>query len=413
MITKVCVIGLGYIGLPTASILANRGVDVIGVDINERNVNIINRGEVHFREPDLDIMVHGAVSAGKLRAVTKPECADVFVVAVPTPLKEGKKPDCSCIEAAAREIATFLSPGNLIALESTAPVGTTERFAQQLAGLRPDLAFAVSGKSYDHVHIAYCPERVLPGQILKELVCNDRVVGGIDRCCAEKAADFYRLFVQGECHLTDARTAEMTKLVENAYRDVNISFANELSLICDRLGVNVWDLIDLANRHPRVNVLKPGPGVGGHCIAVDPWFLVDSAPEEARLIRMAREVNDSKVGYVVSKVKKLTAGLASPTIACLGLAFKADVDDLRESPAVDVVKRLAREGIGRLLVVDPYVEDLPESFRGLADVRLTDVDEALKDADIIVGLVNHRQFAEIDRSYLASKRIFDACGMWL
>lgn len=394
---KVSVIGLGYIGLPTAAILANHGVEVIGIDVNKKAVETINQGKIHIVEPDLEAVVHSAVMSGKLKASLKPEKAEVFIIAVPTPFKENHKPDLSYIESAAKSISPVLENGNLIVLESTSPVGTTEKLRSWLPKLDLD--------------IAYCPERVLPGHILREIVGNDRIIGGLEPKSAEKAKQLYQIFVKGECLITDARTAEMTKLTENSFRDVNIAFANELSLICDELGINVWELIKLANRHPRVKILQPGPGVGGHCIAVDPWFIVDSAPHLARLIKTSREVNDSKPHHVIKAVKEKLLGVKNPTVACLGLSFKADIDDIRESPALEIVQELAKEKIAKLLVVEPHVETLPTKLNQ-PHIQMADLEEAVKMADLIVLLVNHRQFIHIDRSILKGKQILDTRGVW-
>lgn len=402
----ISVIGLGYIGLPTAAVFAARKKKVIGVDVNEKAVDIINRGEIHIVEPDLDMVVHAAVTEGFLRATTTPEPADAFLIAVPTPFKDGYEPDLSYIESACRAIAPVLRRGNLVILESTSPVGATEQLAQWLAEERPDLTFPQSAGEGADIRIAHCPERVLPGHVLQELVQNDRVIGGMTVKCSQAAVDLYKIFVQGDCVITNARTAEMCKLTENSFRDVNIAFANELSIVCDKLGISVWELIRLANRHPRVDILKPGPGVGGHCIAVDPWFIVSSAPEQAKLIRAARCVNDSKPSWVVEKVKAAVAShLAenpdkSPddlSIACLGLAFKADIDDLRESPALEIAGELARSYPGRVLAVEPNImDDAVPRARGL---RLGSLAEAVAAADVVVLLVDHKEFlgpAELD-----------------
>jgi len=408
---RVSVIGLGYIGLPTAAMFASHGVDVVGVDVNPDIVDTINRGGIHIVEFDLDALVQAVVKKGTLRAATKPHPADVFVIAVPTPFKAGHEPDLACVDAAAASIAPALRKGNLVILESTSPVGTTRAMAGRLAAARPDLSFPQTvGESAD-VQIAHCPERVLPGHILKELVSNDRVVGGMTPRCALRAADLYRLFVEGECFLTDDRTAEMVKLTENTYRDVNIAFANELSSICDKLGINVWELIKLANRHPRLNIHQPGPGVGGHCIAVDPWFIVHSAPEESRLIQAARRINDEKPHRVVARVLEKAAAFQNPVIACLGLSYKADIDDLRESPAVKIVKELAAREAGRVLAVEPHVEKLPKSLTAL-NIPLVGTEEALDKAQVVVLLVNHRAFAQIDRRLLDGKIIIDTRGQW-
>ncbi|MBV9118642.1 MAG: UDP-N-acetyl-D-mannosamine dehydrogenase, partial [Acetobacteraceae bacterium] len=333
---RVAVVGLGYIGLPTASVFAETGIDVVGVDVNARVVATINAGRPHFGEPNLDALVRRVVEAGKLRATTTAEPADAFIIAVPTPLRghgPNSTPDLSFAEDAARSIAPALKPGNLVVLESTVPVGTTEHLASIMAELRPDLSFPHQRGELAEVQVAHCPERVLPGRILEEVVNNARVIGGMTRRCGQRALALYKIVVRGECRVTNARTAELAKLTENAYRDVNIAFANELSLICDKLRINVWDLVGLANLHPRVNILSPGPGVGGHCIAVDPWFIVATNPEETTLIRAARLINDAKPGFVVAKVRERAAALKHPVIACLGLTYKKDVDDLRESPA--------------------------------------------------------------------------------
>lgn len=383
----VCVMGLGYVGLPTASLLANRGFKVHGVDVNQKIVDLIGRGEVHIQEPDLDVLVRAAVNSGNLTVGLEPVSADVFIIAVPTPFKDNHVPDVSYIEAATRAIAPHIAEGNLVILESTSPVGTTEKIAVWLQELRPELDVGSS------VYIAHCPERVLPGQTLKELVVNDRVIGGINSASAEKATEFYRQFVTGEILCTHSRTAELAKLSENAFRDVNIAFANELSLICDRLDIDVWELIKLANRHPRVNILQPGPGVGGHCIAIDPWFIVDSAPEEARLIRTAREVNDSKPDFVVAKVKEAAAKFKEPKIACLGLSYKADIDDVRESPAVKVVEKILEAQIGKVMIVEPHIKTLPNALtKGKCFPSLVSLEESIKQSDIIVVLVAHSVF---------------------
>lgn len=406
---RVAVIGLGYVGLPTAATLAARGVEVVGVDVNPRAVDAINQGHAHIVEPELDMMVQSAVRTGRLRAVTKPEPADAFIIAVPTPLNGDHTPDIGYIRAAADSIAPQLAKANLVILESTSPVGTTERLRDWLKARRPDLSFPTEKSAQADIAVAYCPERVLPGQMLRELVENDRIIGGISPRCSERARSLYRIFVQGDSLITNARTAEMVKLCENAFRDVNIAFANELSIVGDRLGVDANEVIRLANHHPRVNILQPGPGVGGHCIAVDPWFLVHTAPQEARLIRTAREVNDSKPAHVIGRIKALADRFKNPVIACLGLAFKANIDDLRNSPAMTIVEHLAREGIGEVLAVEPHVDALP---RELAGVALVDADEAIQRADIVVLLVDHDAFREIDRDRLLDKAVIDTRGLW-
>ncbi len=409
----VAVIGLGYIGLPTAAILASRGINVIGVDINESAVATINRGNIHIVEPDLDALVSEVVKQGFLRAVTKPEPADAFIIAVPTPFKGDHEPDLAYVEAAVRSIAPALRRGNLVILESTSPVGTTEQMAQWLAEARPDLSFPLQTGSADaQIQIAYCPERVLPGRIITELVENDRVVGGLTPFCAERAAALYHTFVKGQCLITNARTAEMCKLTENAFRDVNIAFANELSLVCDELHVNVWELIRLANHHPRVNILHPGPGVGGHCIAVDPWFIVNSSPTYARLIRVAREVNDGKPHYVMGKIEEAAMNTPHPVVACLGLSFKPDIDDLRESPAMEIVYELAQRRVAQLLVVEPHIAELPAAFAGMENIEFVSITEALQRANIVVMLVNHREFYGIVEQQLVGKCIIDTRGAW-
>lgn len=416
---KVSVIGLGYIGLPTAAVLASRGVEVIGVDINPVAVETINDGKIHIVEPGLDVVVRGAVQAGKLRATSKPEPAEVFLVAVPTPFKENYEPDLSYVEAAARALAPVLKKGDLVILESTSPVGTTEQVCQWLQECRPDLqlpcgAESDAAESYAKidVHVAYCPERVLPGKVIHELTENDRVIGGMTAQCAAMAVDLYKIFVNGQCITTNAKTAEMVKLTENAYRDVNIAFANEVSIICEKLDINPWELISLANRHPRVSILNPGPGVGGHCISIDPWFIVSKTPEEARLIRTSREVNDSKPHFIVDKVKKLVSEKNLKSIACLGLAFKANIDDLRESPAMEIVESLARDLDCQMLVSEPYVCDMPSSLREFNNVQMVRTDSAMKEADLILLLVDHDEFKKADRELLSGKLVVDTRGIW-
>ena len=409
---KVAVVGLGYVGLPTAAVMATRGIDVIGVDSNPETVSVINDGKTPIVEPDLDVMVRGAVATGRLRAVGTPEPADAFIIAVPTPFKEDHKPDLTYLRAAADAIAPVLVAGNLVVLESTSPAGTTETLSEWLAAARPDLKFPHNSGENADIHVAHSPERVLPGQVLLELVQNDRVIGGVTDECGRHAAELYALFVNGNCHLTTARTAELVKLAENAYRDTSIAFANEMSLVCAKLGVDVWEMIELANRHPRVEILKPGPGVGGHCIAVDPWFIVDSAPEETPLLQAARDVNDGKPSWVVDQVVALAAELKSPVIACLGLAYKADIDDLRESPSVVVVERLRDKKLGPMMVVEPYVKALPNSIGNTTDVELVSLDDALARANLIVLLTDHREFRQLDPSQLDGKLIVDTRGIW-
>ncbi|AOR71529.1 UDP-N-acetyl-D-mannosaminuronic acid dehydrogenase [Burkholderia stabilis] len=405
----VSVIGLGYIGLPTAAAFAARRKSVVGVDVSQHAVDTINRGEIHIVEPELDMLVHAAVTQGYLRATTAPEPADAFLIAVPTPFTDGNKPDLSYIEAACRSVAPVLKKGDLVVLESTSPVGATEKMAAWLAAQRPDLTFPQQAGERSDIRIAHCPERVLPGHVVRELVENDRVIGGMTRKCGTRAQELYDVFVRGECVLTDARTAEMCKLTENAFRDVNIAFANELSVICDQLDINVWELIRLANRHPRVSVLQPGPGVGGHCIAVDPWFIVDSAPEHARLIRTARNVNDAKPHFVYERVQQAASRFREPVIACLGIAFKADIDDLRESPAMEIVEALAENDNATLLVVEPNIDALPASLEGRT--QLCDLTTALAEADVIVILVDHAQFRRMDPVRLQTKVVIDTRGV--
>ena len=409
---KISVLGLGYVGLPVSAAFASRGFDVVGIDVQPSVVDVINSGRIHIVEPDLDMLVQAAVSAGKLRATLKPEPADAFIIAVPTPFKDDNVPDLSFVQQAAEMIAPLLKQGDLVVLESTSPVGTTEQICAWIGERRPDLILPESMKDKSDIHVAHCPERVLPGSVLRELVDNDRIIGGISPACAAAAADLYQTFVKGELHLTNARTAELAKLVENAFRDVNIAFANELSLICEKLDINVWDLIELANRHPRVNILKPGPGVGGHCIAVDPWFIVAAAKDLTKIIRAAREVNDSKPGAVVDKIKAAAARLRQPIIACLGLSYKADIDDLRESPALHIVEMLARDQVGDLLIVEPNIRDLPANLSSFLNVQHAELHAALRKADIIVLLVDHRQFKRVDRELLKLKIVIDTRGMW-
>jgi len=407
----ISVIGLGYIGLPTAAVIASRGINVIGVDVSQEAVEIINQGKIHIVEPDLDMLVQSAVTTGKLKATLIPEPADAFIIAVPTPFKDGHKPDLTFIESAVKKIAPVLKKGDLLILESTSPVGTTEKMGEWMAEIRDDLVFPHQSSDNPDIHLAHCPERVLPGYIIQELVANDRVIGGITQQCALEAEALYKIFVKGSCLITDARTAEMAKLTENSFRDVNIAFANELSIICDKLKINVWELISLANRHPRVNVLNPGPGVGGHCIAVDPWFIVDSAPKEARLIEMARIVNDSKPDFVLNKLSSIAAEFKHPKIACLGLAFKADIDDLRESPAVEITKKIITEQMGQVLIVEPHINSLPEKLTGTG-VELVSLDQAMESANIILTLTDHTVFKQMKTDKLKEKVVIDARGIW-
>lgn len=409
---KVVVIGLGYVGLPTAAVLASRGLNVLGVDVNANTVELVNKGEIHIEEPDLDVAVQKAVAAGNLCALSEPEPADAFIISVPTPFKEDYEPDLSAIEQAAKTLAPVLNKGNVVILESTVPVGTTQKLSQWLSEIRDDLKFPHQETESPDIFISHSPERVLPGRVMIELVENDRVVGGLTPQCAEHAAELYKDFVKGDCHLTNAWTAELVKLSENAYRDVNIAFANELSNVSDALGVNVWDVVRLANRHPRVNILNPGPGVGGHCIAVDPWFIVSSAPNESELIRTARLINDAKPKSVVKKIKDAVASSKSSKVACLGLSYKADIDDLRESPAVDVVQLLANEQGIDCLVVEPHIDTLPSELVNFKNVTLTDLDNAVKQSEVIVLLVDHAAFRSVDQKQLENKIAIDTRGIW-
>lgn len=410
----ICVLGLGYIGLPTASIFATKGKRVLGVDVVQRVVDTVNRGGIHIEEPDLDLLVKAAVQSGNLRAAVKPEPADVYIIAVPTPFKavagNPRAPDLAYVESAARSIAPVLGRGALVILESTSPVGTTELIRDWITEelgkrLGPD-----GVELAESLHYAHCPERILPGQMLKELVANDRIAGGLTPAASARAKALYATFCSAEIFETDARTAEMAKLTENSFRDVNIAFANELSMICDRLKIDVWELIQLANRHPRVKILQPGPGVGGHCIAVDPWFIVSAAPEESRLIRAARQVNDLKPHFVLQKIEAACAGVTKPVIACLGLAFKANVDDLRESPACEITHAVAERKLGRVLAVEPHVSELPSQLRG--EVAFCSLEEALAQAQVIVLLVAHKEFIAVDRQLLRGKTVIDCCGAW-
>jgi UDP-N-acetyl-D-mannosaminuronic acid dehydrogenase len=417
----ISVIGLGYIGLPTAAMFASKEKKVIGVDVNQHVVDTINAGKIHIVEPELDVMVKKVVDGGLLKATISPEPADAFLIAVPTPFlpvkTEGSipEPDLSYIEDAAKSIAKVLKKGDLVILESTSPVGTTEKMANWMAETRPQLSFPQTHGGASDIRVAYCPERVLPGHVVRELVNNDRVVGGMTEVCSAAAIELYKLFVEGECIVTNARTAEMVKLTENASRDVSIAFANELSVICDKINIDVWELIELANRHPRVNILQPGPGVGGHCIAVDPWFIVSSVPQDARLIAMARNINDSKPDWVVEKVKLAIAEIliSDPSksvcdlkIACYGLAFKSNIDDLRESPALLVANKVIDMHAGMVMLVEPNICQLPQSYHGKL---LVDFDVASSSADIHVLLVDHDGFKG---NVPSSGQIIDTRGIW-
>ncbi len=408
---KVVVLGLGYIGLPTAAVIARSGARVLGIDVSETVVDTVNSGRVHIEEVDLDGLVSGVVARGTLRAATTIEPADVFVIAVPTPFGEDHAPNIGYVLQAATTIAAVLKSGDTIILESTSPVGTTEEVRDLLAKLRPDLRVpGRTGEAAD-VAIAYCPERVLPGRILVELIDNDRVIGGITPRCARKALAFYRRFVRGACVTTTARAAEMTKLTENAFRDVNIAFANELSLVADTMGVDVWEVIRLANRHPRVNILQPGPGVGGHCIAVDPWFLVHADPENTPLIRTARMVNDGKTDHVVAAAAAQIEARPGVPVACLGLAFKANIDDFRESPALKVAQALAERFGERMRVVEPYAPALPPVLAATG-ARLIDIDTAIEQCPIMIVLVDHDVFRSVPLEERRDKAVLDTRGIW-
>ena len=407
----VCVVGLGYIGLPTAAIIARAGCTVLGIDVSQKVVDTINRGEIHIEEVDLDGLVQGVVARGLLSASVEVAPADVFVIAVPTPFDKDHAPDISYVLAAGRSVASVLKAGDIVILESTSPVGTTEQLRDLIAQLRPDLKCPGKTRETPDISISYCPERVLPGRILEELTNNDRSIGGITPRCARKALAFYKRFVRGTCITTDARSAEMTKLVENAYRDVNIAFANELSMIADHMGLDVWEVIRLANRHPRVNILQPGPGVGGHCIAVDPWFIVHGAPDDTPLIRTARGVNDGKMRHVIARAEKLVEAHPAARVACLGLAFKANIDDFRESPARFVAATLARRFGSRISVVEPYAGELPIEFTDTG-AQLIDIDTALEDCDILIVLVDHDVFRVVPLAERADKLVYDTRGIW-
>lgn len=420
----VSVIGLGYIGLPTAAVIASRRQQVIGVDVNQHAVDTINQGKIHIIEPDLDIAVQSAVTGGYLRATTIPEPADAFLIAVPTPFIESAdgsahKADMSYIKAATQTLAPVLKKGDLVVLESTSPVGATEQMAAWLAEARPDLSFPQTHGESSDIRIAHCPERVLPGHVMRELIENDRVIGGMTPACSKRACELYKIFVQGECIPTTARTAEMAKLTENSFRDVNIAFANELSTICHELDINVWELISLANRHPRVNILQPGAGVGGHCIAVDPWFIVAACPEQARLIRTARQVNDGKPVWILDRIKEQLEAFhqTNPNvkrsdikIACLGISFKPDIDDLRESPALGITQQVVSLGC-QLQVVEPNIHALPTTLNA-ANIKLATLDEALAQADIICVLVKHKPFVNAADKLRAKQSVIDAVGLF-
>ena len=412
----ISVVGLGYIGLPTAAMFASRKKYVIGVDVNQHAIDTINKGEIHIVEPELDMIVHAAVNEGYLRATNTPEPADAFLIAVPTPFKESSggipEPDLKYIKAASEAIAPVLKKGDLVILESTSPVGATEQMSKWLAELRSDLSFPQELGNDSDIRVAHCPERVLPGHVVRELVENDRVIGGMSAKCSEQAIDLYKTFVKGDCVVTNARTAEMAKLTENSCRDVQIAFANELSIICDKLDINVWELISLANRHPRINILQPGPGVGGHCIAVDPWFIVSKTPAEAKIIHTARKVNDAKPEWVINKVKIAIADFleANPdktakdvTIACYGLTFKPEIDDLRESPALYITKKIAKFHTGSVLAVEPNIKEY-----NYENIRLVNNKCSTFIADINVILVAHKEFTILENT--ENKKVINLTG---
>jgi len=381
---KICVIGLGYIGLPTAALLANKGYDIHGVDVVQSTVDTINRGEIHIVEPELDTFVQAAVKSEKLKATLVPVEADVFIIAVPTPFHDGFVPNIDYVISATRSISSYLKEDNIVILESTSPVGTTDKVEEVLIE---------EGVDTSKLYIAHCPERVLPGQIMRELVENDRIVGGTTKEATEKTVEFYKTFVEGEVLSTDAKTAEMAKLTENSFRDTNIAFANELSILCDKFGIDVWELISLTNRHPRVNVLQPGSGVGGHCIAVDPWFIVHAGGEDAKIIRTAREVNTYKTEWAIEKIKNEALKFEKEhgrkaKVACMGLAFKPNIDDLRESPALYITRRLIADGLD-VLAVEPNIESFEE-------FDVVDCKEAIEKADVVTFLVGHKEFQSLE-----------------
>ena len=409
---RVCVVGLGYVGVPTAAVLAGHGMEVIGVDIDRERVETINSGASPFDEPGLDSLVAEVVASGALSARGEPAPADAFIIAVPTPIRKDRSPDLSYVRAAVDNLAPVLGKGNLVVVESTCPVGTTERVCEWLASSRPDLTFPHSAGEASDIRVAYCAERILPGNALKELVANERVIGGVSPACAEAAKSLYEVFVEGACHVTTVRTAELAKLAENAFRDVNVAFANEMSLVCSALGIDPWKLIALANRHPRVEILKPGPGVGGHCIPVDPWFIADAAPHLTPLIQAARQVNDGMPKVVADRVIAECEGLDAPVVTCLGLAYKADAADLRESPATEVVKHLQGRTKGRIVVVEPFVSELPAEIADDRSTELVGLDEGLKAANVVVLLTDHSVFAGITSESLASKSVVDSRGLW-
>ena len=407
---KISVIGLGYIGLPTAAMLATQGIEVVGVDVNPFIIEAVNKGKAHIEEGGLDQLLSRCVSDGNLKATKVPEVADVFLITVPTPVNGDHTPDLSYVISAGRSIASVLKKGDLVILESTSPVGTTRMLGDVLAEERPDLSFPhITGENSD-IHIAYCPERIIPGKMLEELVKNDRIIGGITAQCSKLAVKVYKTFVEGGCHITDDQTAGMVKLSENAFRDINIAFANELSMICGDLGLDVWKVIEMANHHPRVSILNPGPGVGGHCIAVDPWLIAASAPKQTRLIQTARKVNDAKPDYVIEQVEKALLKLPKANVACLGLSYKANVDDFRGSPALKIAEILSRKYTGRVFCADPFAYALSETQLKEAGITLNSVWEVLNKVDVVVMLVGHKTFLTL--SYPQDKEVIDTIGFW-
>ena len=420
-LNNICIVGLGYIGLPTAALLADKKEKVIGVDVNKVVVDTINAGKIHIVESGLEDIVMSAVDNGYLRAVVSPEPADVYPIAVPTPFSKHEleggipRPNLQYVESAANAISKVLKKGDLVILESTSPVGTTEKLAHWLSANRPDLTFPQTHGDGADINVAYCPERVIPGQVIRELVENDRIIGGMTQACSNAAMKIYKIFVEGECLVTNARTAEMAKLTENASRDVGIAFANELSILCETLDVNVWELINLANRHPRVNILDPGPGVGGHCIAVDPWFIVSESPKEARLIHTARLVNDAKPDWVIAKIIAAIEKLANKkpiqkiALACLGLAFKPNIDDLRGSPSLYITQQLIDSTECAICVVEPNIANRPLNLSSKA--VFCDLDDAIRVADIIVVLTNHDEFIHIASKIKKSQILLDFVGV--
>ena len=408
---QIVVVGLGYIGLPTAAVLAGFGWQVCGVDVTPEVVETVNSGGVHIEERDLDRLVHEAVETGRLRASVDMPRAHFYMIAVPTPLGDDYQPNIEYVEAAARAIAPKLTKGACVIVESTSPIGTTEKVGEIFDLLRPDLDIPKFGDTREaDIALAYCPERVLPGKIVEELVSNDRVIGGVTEACATKAATLYRSFVKGECLMTNSRAAEMVKLTENSFRDVNIAFANELSMVADKVEIDVWDIIRLANRHPRVNILQPGPGVGGHCIAVDPWFLVSSAPEQTRLVRTARKINDHKAVHTASRIRTMLEAAPDAKVAMLGLAFKPNIDDFRESPSLEIAEVLASEFGERILCVEPFTDALPGALaeRG---AKLVSLDAALEQSEIVAVLVDHDAFKSLTLEALQGKMVYDTRGM--